>query len=121
MGKKKIQNFTDLDAWRESYKLVISIYDITKQFPKEEIYGLISQMKRCSVSIASNIAEGFSRRTNKEKAQFYYISHGSLTELQNQIIISKGLKYINNQETKDLLDHTKTTQKLINGLIKYIK
>lgn len=79
--KKKIQSFTDLNAWKEGHLLVILVYKITKSFPKDELFGIVNQMRRCAVSITSNIAEGFSRQTFKEKVQFYCISLGSLTEL----------------------------------------
>lgn len=79
----KIRNFTDLNAWKESHKLVLEIYKVTKNFPREEIFGLFSQIKRSAVSITSNIAEGFGRFSKKEQIQFYYISIGSLTEIQN--------------------------------------
>ena len=82
----KIKSFTDLNAWKEGHVLVLDIYGITKKFPKEEIFGIVSQMRRCSVSITSNIAEGFSRQSYKEKVQFYSISRGSITELQNQLL-----------------------------------
>lgn len=71
--KQKIESFRDLNAWREGHKLVLAIYKITKTFPKDELYGLVSQMRRCAVSIASNIAEGFSRQSYKEKVQLYYM------------------------------------------------
>ena len=77
----KIQSFTDLDTWEKGHQLVISIYKKTQLFPREEMFGLTSQMKRCSVSVTSNIAEGFSRQSYKDKIRFYYISKGSLTEL----------------------------------------
>ena len=82
----KIKSFTDLNAWKEGHKLVLMIYGITKQFPKEEIFGLTSQIRRCVVSITLNIAEGFSRQSYKEKVRFYSISLGSITELQNQLL-----------------------------------
>jgi four helix bundle protein len=75
----KIITFKDLDVWKEGHKLVLNVYSITKPFPAEERFGLIDQMRRCSVSITSNIAEGFSRQGVKEKLQFYYMSKGSLT------------------------------------------
>ena len=70
----KIKSFVDLDAWKEGHKLVLVIYNLTKAFPHEEAFGLNSQMRRCAVSITSNIAEGFSRQSYKEKIQFYSIS-----------------------------------------------
>ena len=84
--KQKIRKFTDLKVWQESRKLVKCIYKITYLFPKEEMFGLVSQMKRSSVSIASNIAEGFKRDTMKDKVHFYIMAHGPLTELTNQRI-----------------------------------
>jgi four helix bundle protein len=86
--------------------------------PKNEQYGLADQMRRCAVSITSNIAEGFSRRTSKDKIQFYYIALGSVTELQNQLIIARDLKYISIDSFKELADQTIIVSKLINGLIK---
>ncbi len=78
----KIKSFTDLETWRVTHQLVIAIYKIIKTFPSEEKYAPIDQMRRCALSITSNIAEGFSRQSKKEKLQFYYIAKGSLTELK---------------------------------------
>ena len=117
----KIVAFTDLKAWQEGHALVLSIYSITKKFPREEIFCLISQMRRAVVSITSNIAEGFGRPTNKEKQRFYSMALASLTELQNQIIISRDVGYISNEEFSSLFDNTITVQKITNGLIKSSK
>jgi len=87
----KIHSFTDLISWQKAHMLVVEIYKELKIFPKEEQYGLTSQTKRAVVSISSNIAEGFSRRTNKDKIQFHYIALGSLTELQNELLITRDL------------------------------
>jgi len=118
---KKIKSFVDLKAWQEGHKLVLGIYKIVKNFPQEEIYGLSSQMRRCSVSITSNIAEGFSRKTKKEKSQFYYIALGSITELQNQLIISRDLKYLNKEKFNKLAQDTIRVQKILYGLIKSVR
>lgn len=120
-GKNKIKSFTDLIAWQEAHKLVLMVYKITEKFPKEEMFGLTMQMRRCSVSVSSNIAEGFSRNTNKEKFQFYSTSHGSLTELQNQLIIARDVKFINKEEFNKIAQQTIVVHKLISGLkkIKY--
>ena len=96
----KIKSFTDLNAWKEGHGLVLSIYKITKTFPADERFGLTDQMRRCSVSITSNIAEGFSRKTKKEKAQFFYMALGSVTELQNQLLIVRDLSYISKTDFK---------------------
>ncbi len=118
---QKIQRFTDLVAWREGHKLVLEIYKITSNFPQKEAYALTDQMRRCVVSITSNIAEGFSRRTNKEKAQFYYMSLGSTTELQNQLLIARDLKYMDKDMFNELANCTIHVHKLLYGLIKSSK
>lgn len=92
--KQKIKSFTDLDAWKEGHKLVLDIYKITKDFPKEEQFGLTIQLRRAGVSFTSNIAEGFSRNSYKEKLQFYSTALGSLTEIQNQLLVAKDIGYI---------------------------
>lgn len=118
MENAKIKSFTDLNAWKLGHFLVLDIYKITKKFPPEERYGLISQMQRAAVSITSNIAEGFSRNTNKDKVQFYCIAHGSLTELQNQLIIARDLKYLDKINFDSIAQQTIVVGKLINGLKK---
>ncbi len=118
MGNKKIEKFTDLVAWREGHKLVLAIYKITENFPKSEIFGLTNQIKRRSVSIVSNIAEGFSRSTFKDKNQFYFMALGSTTELQSQLLIARDLRYIDNEKFKEIAENSVLTHKLINGLIK---
>ena len=117
----KIKSFTQLTTWQMGHTLVLEIYKITFKFPKQETYSLVDQMRRAVVSITSNIAEGFSRRTSKEKVQFYYMALGSLTELQNQILVAKDVGYINKESFKKLASRTTEVSKLINGLIKSIK
>ena len=85
----------DLDVWKKSVSLVTSIYEVTKTFPKDEIYGITNQIRRSAVSIPSNIAEGSARKGEKEFIQFLYISLGSLAELETQLIIANNLKYVN--------------------------
>lgn len=118
---QKIQIFTDLDAWREGHGLVLEIYDITKSFPGEELFGIISQMRRCAVSITSNIAEGFSRQSYKEKVRFYSMAQGSVTELQNQLLIVKDIGYILQDKFTEISNKTIKVHKIINGLIKKSK
>jgi four helix bundle protein len=91
---------------------------MTKEFPKEETVGLISQMRRAAVSVTSNIAEGFSRQGFKEKLQFYYIALGSLTELQNQFLIARDLDYLN---LKKMAEQTVSVHKLLNSFISKTK
>lgn len=123
MENAKIKSFTDLIAWQEGHKLVLMLYAVTKKFPKEELFILVSQIRRAVISITSNIAEGFSRNTNKDKVQFYCISLGSLTEIQNQLLVARDLKYITQDEFNKIANQTIKVAKLINGLkrIKYSK
>ncbi|MBU4360374.1 four helix bundle protein [Candidatus Parcubacteria bacterium] len=119
--KQKIKKFTDLDAWKEGHELVLMIYKITKEFPKDELFGLVSQLRRCAVSITSNIAEGFSRQTYKDKSHFYSMALGSVTELQNQILIAKDVGYIDNKKFQEIANQSVKVHKIINGLIKMSK
>ncbi len=118
MVSSKIKTFTDLIAWREGHKLVLEVYKLTSEFPRVESYSLVDQMRRCVISITSNIAEGFSRKSKKEKSQFYYMSLGSTTELQNQLLISKDLGYMSIHKFKNIAELTIKVHKLTNGLIK---
>lgn len=120
-NNNKIRSFQDLIAWQESHSLALKVYSITSKFPKQESFSLVDQMRRCSISISSNIAEGFSRNSQKEKRQFYYMSLGSVTELQNQLMLSKDLNYVNNEEFSDIYEQTIRVHKLTNGLIKSSK
>jgi len=113
----KIKEFTDLVSWQESHKLVVNIYKLTKKFPKNEIFGLTSQMQRSAVSITSNIAEGFGRQRYKEKVQFYYMSQGSLTELKNQLLIAKDIGYIDQKEYNKIQEQLEIAHRLLQGLI----
>ena len=117
LGNNKIQSFTDLLVWQESHKLVLMIYQATKNFPKEELFGLTSQLRRAVVSITSNIAEGFSRQGYKEKLQFYYMALGSLTESQNQLLIAKDLNYLEQIEFNKIAEQSISVHKLLNGFV----
>lgn len=119
--KQKIRAFTDLDAWKEAHQLVLMIYQETKNFPKDELFGLTSQMRRAGVSITSNIAEGFSRNSYLEKSHFYSISQGSNTELQNQLILARDVGYINTENFQKIINQSFKVHKIINGLIKKSK
>src|SRR3990167_10939945 len=100
----KIKTFTDLNAWKESHGLVLFLYKVTKKFPKEEMFGLTSQMQRAAVSVTSNIAEGFGRQTYKEKVQFYYMAQGSLVELKNFIFIVRDVGYLSKESIIGLFE-----------------
>ncbi len=94
----KIYSFEKLIVWQKARALSITIYKITKNYPKDEVFGLTSQMRRCSISISSNIAEGTGRHSSKDKARFTEISYSSTLELLNQIIISNDLELISNED-----------------------
>jgi four helix bundle protein len=117
MKDEKINSFTDLEVWQEGHKLVLIVYKITKNFPKEELFSLTNQLRRAVVSITSNIAEGFSRQGYKEKLQFYYMALGSLTEVQNQLLIAKDLKYLTRNNFDILAKQITTVHKLLNAFI----
>lgn len=116
-----IVSFTDLQAWKEGHRLVLLIYKITKEFPKEELFGLTSQMRRSAVSITSNIAEGFSRNSRKEKVQFYATALGSTTELQNQLLIARDVEYLSKEDFNLAANLSVVVAKITNGLIKHSK
>lgn len=110
----------DLDVWKMAIELVVNVYQITSSFPKEEIYGLTSQLRRCSVSIPSNIAEGAGRSSIKEFSRFLSIALGSLAELETQMIISNRLDYVSNDNFDNLLEDLTTVRKMTLGLKKSI-
>ncbi len=116
--KSQITSFTKLDVWREAHALVLLIYKLTKKFPNEEKFGLTDQLRRAAVSITSNIAEGFYRRTYKDKINFYYHALASTGEVQNQLLIARDLKYIVQEEFVQMAEQSITVHKLLNGLIK---
>jgi four helix bundle protein len=114
----KVENHKDLDVWKEAIELVLDIYEITKSFPKEEVYGLTSQIRRATVSIPSNIAEGAARSSKKEFLKFLYIALGSLSELETELIIAHRLGYFHRN---DIFKKLEIVKKLLLGLIKSLK
>ena len=98
----KIKSFQDLNIWKESHQLVLEVYKITRDFPKEENYCLISQIRRASISIPANIAEGMGRNTTKELLSFLYNARGSLSEVVYHLLLAKDLKYIEENVYKEL-------------------
>jgi len=112
-----ISTHKDLEVWKKSLDFVESVYRLTEQFPKTEMYGLTNQMRRAVVSISSNIAEGAARSTKKEFIQFLYIALGSLSEVETQLIIAQRLRYISNYD-EDLILQIK---RMLIGLIKSLK
>ncbi len=111
----KIAHFQQLEVWQQGHRLVLQVYQVTKDFPGDERFGLVSQMQRAAVSIPANIAEGFKRRGKQEKIHFYNISEGSLEELKYFFILAKDLGYISTND--DLINQANTVGRLLNGLI----
>ncbi len=118
---KKITSFTDLHTWQAGHSLALDVYELTKKFPDAEQFSLTSQMRRAAISITSNIAEGFSRSTIKDRVHFYIMSLGSLTELQNQALLSRDIGYITSEDFDPIAKQSVTVHKLLNGLIKSTK
>ena len=116
----EIKNFNDLDAWQNAHEIVLEIYKITRDLPKDELFGLVSQLRRATSSITANIAEGFERYHFKDKTRFYYQARGSVAEIQNFIILDKDLDYISSIACKDLDEKANKVRQLINGLIRSI-
>ena len=114
----KIKSFRELKIWKVAMGLVKKIYQRTKSFPKEELYGLTSQMRRSAVSIPSNVAEGFRRQHNNEFKQFLYITLGSCAELETQIVIAKELNYINTTQESDFLESLDHICRMTSNLVK---
>jgi four helix bundle protein len=119
--ESSIKTFTDLNTWQEAHKLVLAVYKLTREFPDEEKFGLTNQIRRAVVSISSNIAEGFSRDSYLDKKHFYVMAHGSLTEVQNQLLIAKDVGYISLEDFKQTSNQSVVVHKLLSGLIKSTK
>ncbi|MCU0667095.1 MAG: four helix bundle protein [Patescibacteria group bacterium] len=113
-----IKSFTDLNVWQEGHSLTLEIYKVCKNFPKEEVYGLSSQLKRAAISITSNISEGFGRSSSKDRHHFWVMADGSCYEVKNQLILARDLKYISIAEYQSLLLKEDNTHKLLHGLLR---
>ena len=111
----------DLKVWNDSINFVTKIYQITNNFPKEELFGITSQIRRASVSIPSNIAEGAARTSKKEFNNFLSIALGSASEVETQLIISKNLNYLNIDSFNTIIQDLNKIQRMISGLMKSIK
>ncbi len=121
MAEQKIKDFYDLDTWRKAHSFVLEIYKATDKFPKEEFYGVTTQLRRAASSIAANIAEGFSRYHYNDKIRFYHNARGSASEAQNFLFLAKDLSFLLEREFKLLFASAEDVNKLINGLIRSIE
>lgn len=117
---EKTKTFKELIVWQKAHLLVLSVYKITRNFPKDETYALTNQMRRASVSIAANIAEGYKKKTLANKLHFLNISEGSLEEVKYYITLSKDLEYINENKEAELENLSNEVGRLINGYSKAI-
>ena len=116
-----LKNYKELKVWRKSYRLCLEIYRITKEFPKEERYGLMSQIRRATVSVFSNIAEGYGRKTTPEYIRFLYIAYGSNCELETQVLLSGSLGYIEAGKLEILLEGIGEIERMLKALIKSLE
>jgi four helix bundle protein len=114
------QSFEQLVVWQKAHEFVLSVYRITKKYPKEELFSLVSQMRRAASSITANIAEGYVRIGFREKLRFYNISQGSLEETRNFIILSKDLEYISPEDKKALDEQATEVSRMLNAYCKGI-
>ncbi len=114
-------NFTDLKIWQLSHQLTLQIYKLTATFPKSELFGITSQVRRSSSSISANIAEGFGRKGKKEFIQYLYQAKGSLLETQNFIILARDLKFLDSHTSIDLINKYTQLAKMLNSFVTSIK
>ena len=117
----KVQNFYHLEAWKKGHSLALEIYKITKKFPRDELFGMVSQLRRASSSITANIAEGFARYHFKDKIRFYYQARGSAAEVHNFLLLAHDLGYIDGITLNKLVALCCEIQRLINGMIRSIE
>ena len=115
------EGFRTLTTWQKAYELALEIYKITKDYPKHELFGLISQMRRASISVVANIAEGYERQYRKEYIQFLMIAKGSLGEVETYLLFSKDLEYISKEKYKAIEDKRQEVAKLLKGLIRSLQ
>ena len=115
------KTYKELDVWIKSRAIVKEVYATTMNFPKEKLYGLTSQIRRSAVSIPSNIAEEYGRQYKKETIHFLHIARGSVYEVETQLYVAFGLKFISEQKLNELMILIEECRKLLSGLIKYFE
>jgi four helix bundle protein len=116
-----LKNFKELKVWQKAYELCLEAYNITKDFPSEEKFGLTSQIRRASVSIPSNIAEGYGRRTTPDYIRSLYIAYGSNCELETQALLSGDLAYMKSEDQISLLEKIAEVERMLKALIKSLE
>jgi len=118
MDRPKANGFRDLDVWQLGMSIVTDVYEITRKFPKEEMYGMVSQMRRAAVSIPSNVAEGFNRYHNREYRQFIHVALGSCGELETQFEVATNLGFIKQEQRESLLENIGHESRMLRNLAK---
>ncbi len=116
-----LKNYKELKVWQRPYQLCLEIYKITKRFPNEGKYGLISQIRRAAVSVPSNIAEGYGRKTTPEYIRFLYIAYGSNCEMETQILLSRDLGYIKTGKLEIIKEKVREVERMLKALIKSLE
>jgi len=121
MSNNEIKGHRDLEVWREGIALVEGVYNLTKNFPDDEKFGLTSQLKRAAISVPSNIAEGAARNSDKEFLQFLYIAQGSIVEIETHLIIAEKLRFISAKQNIEAEQQRNKVARLLFGLIRSIR
>ncbi len=116
-----LRTFKDLKVWQKSYDLCLSIYKYLRKFPSDEKFGLTSQIRRAAVSVPSNIAEGYGRKTTQEYIYSCYIAYGSLCELETQLQLSKDLEYLNQKDFNSILENLQEVERMLKALIRSLE
>ncbi|NIO55079.1 MAG: four helix bundle protein [Deltaproteobacteria bacterium] len=116
-----LKTYKDLKVWQKAYLLCLEVYQITQSFPEEEIYGLVPQMRRASVSIVSNIAEGYGRKTKGDYIRMLYISYGSVCELETQLLLSGDLGFVVDERLNSLIEMIREVERMLKGLIRSLE
>lgn len=118
---QNVSNFYQLEAWQRGHELVLEIYKATRSFPKEELFGIVSQLRRAATSVTANVAEGFGRYHFNDKIRFYYQARGSVAEVQNFLLVSRDLGFLSARDCETLLILADSVRQLIHGLIRSIE
>jgi four helix bundle protein len=116
-----LKSYKDLQVWQKAYDLCLEIYRVTKGFPSEERYGLTSQLRRAAVSVPSNIAEGYGRKTTPDYIRALYISYGSICELETQLLLARDLKYIEPKNIRKIDEDIREVERMLKALIKALE
>jgi len=116
-----LRNYKDLNVWQKAYNFCLDVYRVTKKFPKEENFCMVSQMRRAAISVPSNIAEGYGRKTTKEYIQFLYIAYGSLCELETQILLSGDLEYLESEQLLEFQSGLGDIERMLKSLIRSLE